>query len=189
MMDLMRHRQGWSFQGDDLVILGQGTVHSFPLFLGIFTYRLTHMEAEELNWLHRFGLLHYLRRDRRAPIPISDSGRLQGIIRCTTRHGSGYTFQPEPLEQNLTCLSEISNMDDYFSPSLNIVGVFPRYVQAYSYAFPQNRLRAGAESAGWQLPDPLLSRHLVLPLNPEKDMIGAITREIDRLWDAFMGYD
>lgn len=189
MMDLMRHRQGWTFQGDDLVILGQGRVHSFPLFLGIFTYRLTHMEDEELNWLHRIGLLHYLWRDRRASMPISDTGRLHGIIHCSTRQDAGYTLEPEPLEQNLDSLSEISNMEDYFSPSLNIVGVFPRYVQAYSYVFPQNRLRAGAEGAAWQPPDPLLSRHLVLPLNPDKDMIGAITREIDQSWDGFMGYD
>ncbi len=181
MMNLLRSNEGWSFLGDDLVILGDRIVYNFPLFLGFFDYRFTHLDNEEISLLRKLGLVRYLLSFSKTKIKISDSGLPTGIFRCTTWQNKNYYIRQVPLKQNFAYLFETSSMDDYYSPSLSIIGIFPRYVNAYSFIFPQSKLKHRWLVSEITNPESLKSRELIFPLKPDNNLISRIIRDINQM--------
>ena len=157
-MDLIR-KKGCNLLGDDRVLMGNGSVYSFPIGLPVFSYMLQHLDNENAwKFSHK---LDFLWRVRNGHLSVDTS-----ICECKPVKIAALSFInraniPEITVQQISgedLLRKIvlnNRLEDYIDISfLQITsGPILRYMLAYSYIFPYSPLARFLDYSGANHPE------------------------------------
>ena len=141
LMQIMRLDKNWQFLGDDSVILFDNKVFSFPYSLSFFAYRYKFLQDEHLTLKDKLGLFPFVLQSRKPDFQIGEFGKLAVAINCKTVVGKKVEFKECETRSNFYSLIQESSVDDHTSSSIGHAQIYPRYVEAYSYVFPNNELQ------------------------------------------------
>ncbi|MBN1993407.1 MAG: hypothetical protein JW953_11960 [Anaerolineae bacterium] len=164
LMTLLRQSNGWRIMGDDTVIVGDGQVFSFPALAGIFAFRYKYLPTETLSTFDRFRLLLFLMRFKSKDLPTINQSCLTSIIQCKVSSDHKISLNELEIGNNLSQLVAVSAAEDHSNYNIGHIGVYPRYVEAYTYVFPDNSLSKRWKDAQAQLNQVKNVRSFVLNL-------------------------
>jgi hypothetical protein len=188
LMSLLRRRsnKGWLMLGDDLVILRGEDLLSFPVWAGFFAYRYKYLATENLSRFDRIRLLPFLAKFKPTDLPLTDRSRLTGLIECTIGSNDEVRLEESEVSEGFTRLVRVSAADDHISNNLGPTSAYPRYVEAYSYIFPDNSL-----IKRWENVDPhsfqcgnVRSWALTLPSSPRPHHFVGATQALEQVLEA-----
>ena len=144
IMDLVRNK-GFSFQGDDWIIIKDDSVYSFPTHFQEFNFRANVLPSEHLRGnLDRFRLFSYLRRPfnyQNSGIEVTKSSKLKMLnILLKTNNEELKIIKDadkELVKKRLYYNNKIEENETSLSMGLKLKGV-SRYLMAYSFIHPNN---------------------------------------------------
>jgi len=187
VMDFMR-KAGYSYLGDDWVIIHKNKALCFPVHLSQFGYRLRYLPTENLRSLSdRINLFKYLSRSshRRNNIPIARSSEIEAIFIIARKQGKEMTsVRDVSVKEALDKLIANNILEMMMTPIIfgDELGRFFRYMLAYSYVFPYssiafhwNYLRKGLEGVLSRIP----IYEIKMPLVYDSNVFNHIRQQIE----------
>jgi len=186
LMEFLRRNPAWQFLGDDLIILGNGNVYSFPTYPWIFQFRKKAMKTEAFGLFSRLGALFYFTNTDKLDLDIVDQSRIHLLMGCNIALQDDITLRKanqEDITQQLDFSAQIEDASDW---NMGFTDAFTRYVEAYKYVFPinrQSRLRddpTPPNIIGTNVPKVY---QLYLPL---RDVHRKISNAVDLINDKFL---
>ena len=182
LMNLLRQNDGWLMMGDDLAIVGKGQVLSFPAWAGFFAFRYKRLPTEALSLLNRIHLLFFLANYRSIDLPVIDKGQLSGLVHCTVGASDQVHIEELRVEKTLSQLVTVSATEDHISNNIGPTSAYPRYVEAYTYVFPDNLAAKRWRDATIELQaqtQNVPSLALSLPRSPKPHHISEAVRALE----------
>ena len=140
-MKIMRLQKNWGFVGDDSVILDNGMIRSFPINIAHYSYRLKYLSSEELSLIDRLKLFPFSSKFTRPEYPIVDRSHATCLINCKAKTSGKLEIRKTDLASTLRALLVESAVDDHSNSGIGHAQIFPLYVEAYSYIYPDNKLK------------------------------------------------
>jgi len=144
VMDFIKKAK-FNYLGDDRVILHRGEVLSFPAHLILFNYIYSNKNNEYLNLMDKIRFVNSLRQNNyyNVNVPIVKSAKLKLVCFIEKTNKSNVIIQKLDLKDAIDKLIDSTKME-MSSISDNIVGFslgpYYRYMQAYSYVFPESKV-------------------------------------------------
>jgi hypothetical protein len=149
-------RCGFSLMADDQTVIDDHTVLSFPKHIAQLCFKLEHMQTEEYSLVDKLRIIGYLRAGEfNRQIPYS--AQLQAVVFVSRTNAGRIRIAEIPATVAVERLI-VNNMMDMNSLG-TMSGLFLRYMQAYSFAFPDSevtrhwdRLRRGLRQTVSKVP-------------------------------------
>lgn len=136
IIDLIR-KHGYEYVGDDRVLIGSGTVMSFPTHIQTFEYLIKNSENEFMDFFTKIRLAGYLLRNKPVKMKVAEKSYLAGIFFVTP---STKPYVVKRLNARTSARKIMTNMlMEYFEMSKIIgLGISPIFecITAYSAAYP-----------------------------------------------------
>ena len=128
-------RSGFHLMADDQAILQRDIVLSFPKHIAQLSFKLEHMQTEDYGFFDKLRVIDYLRRGQ-FDMQIPHSAPLQAIVFVSrTNTDSVNTSEISvPVALKKLVINNIMDMNSLGFMS----GLFLRYMQAYSFVFPNS---------------------------------------------------
>lgn len=138
------NKLGYSYLGDDKVIIKNGMVFSFPRYIGIFNYLINNDYSKEMSGIfEKIKCIYFLivKRNHSINFRIEDKSIIGNInVICKSKENTFPLITP--LNKGSLIRSLINNnlaerqMDELNTNDLTIDSHFHNYLTAYSYVFP-----------------------------------------------------
>ena len=142
-MDFIRNK-GFSFLGDDRVILKDNKVFSYPLFFKLFDYRVKNMKTEDYKWLSKYNFLFYLLKNYNLKTPsyIEDNSKLSSIYFITKSDNKDITTRSLSKKEISKKIMNSQKMEDLISSQFMgfQTGLIHECLLAYSYIYPDDKI-------------------------------------------------
>lgn len=183
VMNLIRN-YGYEYVGDDRVLVGPGSVLSFPTHIQTFEYLLNNAENEFMNFFEKLHLVAYLLRDRRVKLRIAERSPLAGALFIIP---STKPYNVKRMDEKAAAKKMVANMlMEHFEMS-KIVGldICPTFecLTAYSAAYPNSSAAKFQDNLLVQL-ESLLSGlpiyEMSIPLKYREDVAHTINAFLER---------
>ncbi len=187
LMNLLRGDNNWLPMGDDIVIIGNGRVFSFPVFSGFFAFRYKYLDTEHLSFISRIQMLLYLLTYKSNSLVFLDESQLGWLIRCDLGSSENVSLEKSRLDLSVSQLVKVSTTEDHSSYNIGHISAYPRYVEAYSYIFPDNDVTSRWDSTYSSMLTQSKSEHsytLKLPNSPQKEHFDKAVQTIEEMITA-----
>ncbi len=181
LMSLLRSSPEWRALGDDGVILKGGQAWSFPTFPAIFRYRLSHKDNEALTVLDRLKMAMNPAGDDAARVCYASGAEIAALVEMRAGGVDKLTIEEVSAAQNVAAMYTGMRLEQHNSVNMGFNDVYPQYLEAYAYIFPQNELKTGEEG------NPVLSVaascRVSLPLSPGRDDLQSVSDFLNEIND------
>lgn len=139
-MDFTR-KLGYSFLGDDRVLMNKNNVFSFPLHYKLFDYRINHMKTEDYLFFDKYKFIFFQKSNDRKPKYILDKSPISSIHLIAKSNNEKIEHE-QITKLNLikktfnSHLMENIKGPDFMGTSKGLYDFFA----AYSYVFPNSEI-------------------------------------------------
>lgn len=139
-------KKGFQFLGDDGVIICPNNVLSFPISLGLVSYKLRYPVRGGLEGFHdRIRAIRYLRKEvDYDSMPLAQQSRLKAIFFMVKTNKQIVDKAEVDLKKAVSQLAKASNLEAVISPCPMVMpagsGRYLKYMLAYSFVFPNSQI-------------------------------------------------
>lgn len=144
-LDFVRQK-GFQFLGDDGVIICQDNVLTFPISLGLVSYKLRYPEKGGLEGFYdRISAIRHLRKGvDYDSIPLAQQSRLKAIFFIVKTNKQIVDKAEVDSKQAVSKLAKATNLEAVISPCPMVMpagsGRYLKYMLAYSFVFPNSQI-------------------------------------------------
>ena len=144
-MDFVR-REGFEFMADDRVIIHEDKVMSFPFHLSLFRFRVKHLPTEDpRGFLDKIRMVKYLWNNSEYAnndVRLANSSTLRALLSIVKTNKEKIGVREANLEEIINKLIRSMEMEMVYSPRMMGMsfGRYLRYMQAYSFVFPNSQV-------------------------------------------------
>ncbi|MFC1906260.1 hypothetical protein ACFLV9_00220 [Chloroflexota bacterium] len=144
-MDLIR-KSGFSFMGDDRIIIHDGHVLSFPLHYTTFTFKARNLPTENFRSLwDKIHLLKYLRENlnnTNGDNKVTECSTLKAVFSMVKTNKQYVIKRNSNLKKVVARLPVSMQMEMVHSPTMLGMnfGCYFSYMMAYSFVFPKSKI-------------------------------------------------
>lgn len=169
-MDLIRN-YGYSYLGDDRIIIGDGKVFAFPINANVFGYMKQNMDNENAWGIqHKIKCFYDTQKGKKYPIGVTESAKITKILVINKTNKKDLTVKNLPLTAFGNLLLNNNRLEDFIDIQfLEIYNApFFRYCLAYANIFPNSSLNVFLNEFGEQLKTILLDKEITLVEIPDR---------------------
>lgn len=183
LMSLLQASSDWRIMGDDGVIIKDDQALSFPTYPALFDYRLKHMSTEHLNLFDRFGYLLGSLRPGTIGERYASTAGVAALVEMKAGHFDHVTIQEVPVLRNITAMLQGMRVEEHNSVNMGFNDIYPQYVEAYSYIFPENALKtvAAPQEEDCSALVGVSSYQVCLPASPDQSDLDAVIRLMNEI--------
>ena len=144
-MDFVR-RGGFEFMADDRVIIHKDKVLSFPFHLILFTFRVKHLPTENpRGFWDKVRMVKYLWNNSKYAtneVKMANSSTLRVLLSIVKTNKEAISIREANLKETVNKLIVSMEMEMVYSPRMMGMsfGRYFKYMQAYSFVFPESEV-------------------------------------------------
>ncbi|MFC1952569.1 hypothetical protein ACFLWR_00360 [Chloroflexota bacterium] len=136
IMDFVR-KAGFSYLGDERVIIGEGKALCFPMSLFLFDYLYKHSPTEDLSFVKKLHLVNkILFQEKDYSAPVTNTAKLKTLFIVDKKDRKNISIAELSPEQGISKLVANNALEMTVAAPTS---QFLQYIMAYSFVFPRSK--------------------------------------------------